>query len=119
MAKKLLDTHSKIAGVTKPNDKGKDIQKILAKLKPNTKLTLIHESNNAYDKNAIKIYANGKHIGYIKNDLAKKVAPLLDKNHKYKATISEVTGGTSGKSFGCNYQIVIFDKGLIEKLFGK
>ena len=119
MAKKLIDTHSKIAGVTKPNDRGNDIQKILAKLKPNTKLTLIREPNNSYDKNAIKIYATGKHIGYIKSDLAKKIAPLLDKGHKYQAVISEVTGGASGKSFGCNYQIMVFDKGLFEKLFSK
>ena len=54
MAKKLIDTHSKIAGVTKPNDKGKDIQKILAKLKPNTKLTLIREPDNSYDKMLLK-----------------------------------------------------------------
>lgn len=119
MSKKLIDTHSKIAGVTKPNDKGKDIQKILSKLKPNTKLTLLREPNNSYDKNAIKIIVSGKHIGYIKSDLAKTVAPLLDKGHKYNASINEITGGTSGKSFGCNYQITVFDKGILQKLFSK
>lgn len=66
-----------------------------------------------------KIIVNGKHIGYVSKSLAKDVAPLLNKGHKYKSVISEVTGGVSGKSFGCNYQITVFDKGLFEKLFCK
>lgn len=121
MAKKLIDTHSKIVGVTKLNDKGKDIQKILSKLKPDTKLVLIREPDNPYSKDGsvTKIYANNKHIGYIKSDLAKKIAPLLDKGHKCKVTISEITGGICGKNFGCNYQITVYDKGILEKLFNK
>lgn len=110
MAKVLLDTHSKIAGVTMKNDNNQNIQELLSMFKPNDKLTFIREPNNPYDKNAIKLYANNTHIGYVKGELAKTVAPIIDNGGSVHGYITEITGGKDGKDYGCNYKITAFEK---------
>lgn len=105
--------HTKLAGVTKENDSGMDIQYILERLAEHNSVieqydqyavTLEHEKDNEYDKNAIKVKCLDYHIGYIKKDLAKRLAPLVDEN-RIEAEISDITGGEDGKSYGCNILI--------------
>ena len=66
--------YTKVAGVTKENDCGEDIQDILARMSEDcsegTNLELEHEYGNPYDENAIKVFWENEHIGYIKRDLA-------------------------------------------------
>ena len=100
-----MDTYTKIMGVTKQNENGQNIQEILSELSPYTTLSFQREPNNPYDQNAIKIYADGVHIGYISAELAEKIAPQLDSgDQELFGEIEEVTGGGE-KSFGCNIHI--------------
>ncbi len=110
MAKVLLDTYSKIAGVTMKNDHNQDIQRLLPTLKSNDKLTFIREPNNSYDKNAIKLYVNNIHIGYVKGELAKTVAPIIDNGGSVYGYVTKITGGNDGKDYGCNYKITAFER---------
>ena len=102
--------YTKIVGVTKTNDEGKQIQRILKEMSEEycegSLLELEHDADNPYDDNAIKVFYGGEHIGYIGRDLAKELAKLVDADI-VEAEISEITGGADGKSFGCNIHVRI------------
>ena len=106
--------HTKLAGVTKKNDEEESIQKILKSVADychdGWELELEHEADNPWDQNAIKVFLDGDHIGYIKRELAEELAPLVDQN-RVEATLSEITGGEDGKSYGCNILISILPEG--------
>lgn len=110
MIDKDFMTETKIVGVTQFNDKGFPIQMLLRDLNAGDRLIFIRDYGNQYDENAIKIYSlEGDHIGYVSKELAKKIAPFLDKNTDYdlEGLVLQVTGGEEGKSFGCNIRIWI------------
>lgn len=98
---------TKVVGVTKKNDEGVNIQNILSELEDGSKLTFIREPQNPYDTNAIKVICDYQHIGYIKASLAEEIAPIMDSGRELKGYISEITGGTDGKNYGCNIHISI------------
>lgn len=97
--------HTKVVGVTKQNENRKNIQSILKDLYDGCDLTLKRDPKNQYDSNAIKVYAEGEHIGYISKDLAKDLAPKMDKGVVVTASIDEITGGEDGLYYGCNIKI--------------
>lgn len=97
--------HTKVVGVTKQNEDRKNIQDILKDLYDGCDLTLKRDPQNPYDANAIKVYAAGDHIGYISKDLAKDLAPKMDKGVVVTASIDEITGGEDGLYYGCNIKI--------------
>ncbi len=49
------------------------------------RLTLKRQPKNKFDKNACAVYLKRKHIGYIPREIAKLIAPKMDRGHKYKA----------------------------------
>ena len=102
-----ISMFTQIVGVTKNNDEGVNIQNILPELEVGSKLTFIREPKNFYDTNAIKVICDYQHIGYIKSSLAEEIAPIMDSGRKLKGYISEITGGTDGKNYGCNIHISI------------
>jgi len=106
--------HTKLAGVTKRNDDEDKIQDLLKDISEccyeGELLSLEHESDNVYDENAIKVFYGFDHIGYIKRDLAKELAPLVDQQ-RVEAELCEITGGEDGKSFGCNILIRVVPEG--------
>lgn len=78
-------------------------QEIVAELEPGEKVTLTREPANLHDNNAIAIETQqGQQIGYLKREIAKHLAPLLDTEVNYQATVSQVTGGGTDQSFGVN-----------------
>ena len=99
-----IDT--RIAGVRCTNDKGKEIQAILPTLHKNDKLIFVREPQNEYDKNAIKVICDYQHIGYIKSELAEKIAPLMDCGRIPKGIITEITQ-KNDKSYYCKIHINI------------
>ncbi len=103
---KKFATYTKVVGVTKNNDEGQPIQTILPTLDECDSLTFVREPNNPYDSNAIKVICEYQHIGYIKADLAKNLAPLMDSGRKLTGYICEITGG-NGYTYGCNIHIGI------------
>ncbi|MBR5088281.1 MAG: HIRAN domain-containing protein [Ruminiclostridium sp.] len=74
-------------------------------------ITLQRENGNAYDPNAVQIVAavRGKGsaiMGYIGRELAKVIAPLLDKGKPVKAAFAGITGGHEyGLNYGMNVAI--------------
>ncbi len=90
--------HSKIAGVTMTNDDGASRQDLIRKLLDDgDMLVLQREPENPYGSTAIAIYYDGMlddfvKLGYIKSDLAAKLAPVMDAGCAVIAEVAEVTG---------------------------
>lgn len=104
--------HTKIVGVTKRNEDGLAIQKILKELDGSVYegqlLILEHEDDNEYDPNAIKVYLHGEHIGYIKKELAAEIVEAVDED-RIEAELCEITGGED-LSYGCNICLTLLDE---------
>lgn len=104
----LREIRTKVVGVTKKNDCDERIQDLLEDLVDGSPLELEHEADNEYDENAIKVYCNGDHIGYLSREIAEEIVDDVDAG-MVEAEISEITGGYDGKSYGCNIVISILD----------
>lgn len=105
-----FNTNTKIVGVTAENDKGTPIQILLSMLKSGDRLIFIREYKNPFDPNAIKVFSqSGQHIGYLSKELSTDISPLLDNDPtlNLEGVVTEVTGGTDGKLYGCNIRIWI------------
>lgn len=105
-----FNTNTKIVGVTSTNDKGTPIQILLSMMRSGDKLIFIREYNNPYDPSAIKVFSqSGQHIGYLSKELSTDISPLLDNDPalNLEGVVTEVTGGTDGKLYGCNIRIWI------------
>lgn len=92
--------HSKLRGVTFKCEKNSNInrQDVVAKLKPNEKLTVERYEYNG-EPAIMLLNSNGLDVGNFSADIAKK---LYNKN--FDVFVSEITGG-NGKSYGCNITI--------------
>lgn len=110
--------HSKVAGVTASNADGYPRQKyIRSYCKPGMALILKREPANPHDNNAIGVWVTARalvvfsseaQIGYLSADVAREVAPYMDKGGKITAKISDVTGGTTAKpTFGVNIEVTM------------
>lgn len=97
----------RIADVKCTNDKGKEIQAILPELHKGDKLIFVHEPQNEYDKNSIKVICDYQHIGYIKSEFAEKIAPLMNCDRILKGIITEIIANKNDKSYGCKIHINI------------
>ena len=92
--------YTKIVGVTFD-----DRQASLEKLQIGDKLELKRERENPFDKNAVQVAFKGEMLGYIKKELAEKIAAQMDKlSWQYSAEVLEVTGKDKGL-LGCNIEI--------------
>lgn len=104
--------NTKLVGVTQKNDKGENIQEILEALqmwgRQGEPLFLLHDPTNEYDKNAVEVFWNGDHIGYINRDMAAEIASLVDEEYVH-AELCEVTGG-DGLTLGCNILLKFFSE---------
>lgn len=107
----LKEFHTKVVGTSKKNDEGERIQKLLEDISDyaydGMPLELEHESDNEYDENAIKVYCDGDHIGYLKKELAAEIVDAVDEDC-VEAEMAEITGG-DGLSFGCNILLRVCD----------
>lgn len=107
---KLRTITTKTAGVTYGRRQG--LLDRLNRYSPDDiMITLQRENGNAYDPNAVQIVAavRGKGsavMGYIGRELAKVIAPLLDKGKAVKADFAGITGGHEyGLNYGLNVAI--------------
>ena len=83
-----------IAGITKTNDEGLDVQEIVKNymdfsgdIIESGKLRLVQEPDNPYDKHAIKIFHDDiGHIGYIPAKHAVKVNKIISAHPPIRAT---------------------------------
>ena len=93
-------THSKVRGTTYQCQKDSSInrQDVVAKLKPNEKLTVEKYEFNG-EPAIMLLNSNGLDVGNFSAELAKKIY-----NKNFDVFVSEITGG-NGKSYGCNITI--------------
>lgn len=80
-------------------------QDVVAGLTPGLDLELQRQPANPVDANAIAVYYGTLQLGFLRKQIAKHLAPLIDGGTIYRARIEHVTGGTSGKNFGVNVRV--------------
>ena len=69
---------------------------------------LVREPKNVHDGNAIAIYLNDMHVGYVPKDTAAWLAGHIDRG-KYVAIRSMSIGGGGGYSFGVS-MLVLYEE---------
>jgi single-stranded-DNA-specific exonuclease len=89
---------TRVVGVTFENR-----QEVVALLIEGEQVYLIREKENAFDPNAIKVCRwNSQQVGYLSRELAKVIAPRMDRYRRpAPAFVSVITGGWGpGSSLG-------------------
>jgi hypothetical protein len=98
--------YSKIAGVT-IGDRQQFIKKYLHE---GDRLIVVREYNNAYDANAIALYAGNYQVGYFPKKVAELLAPQMDAGSRVDAFVATITGG--GENYlGVNIEINVYNNG--------
>ena len=59
--------------------KHRGTDEIVASLENGEPAELIREPDNAYDSNAVQVWATGVHVGYVKGTQARKLGPEMDR----------------------------------------
>jgi single-stranded-DNA-specific exonuclease len=81
--------HTKVVGVT---FEGR--QAVLPTVRAGDRLTLRRDPANPVDPHAIQVcLADGRQIGFLRADLAARLAPTIDAGTRYVATAAALTGG--------------------------
>ncbi|GEM_PF-3235426 len=83
-------TKYKVVGATHNNPDGTSRQEIISHLTKASKITLVREPKNPYDKNAIAVYANGKQIGYLSSAYAEGFAPMIDTGRRFETYVDTI-----------------------------
>ncbi|HLI96874.1 MAG TPA: HIRAN domain-containing protein, partial [Candidatus Baltobacteraceae bacterium] len=77
----------------------------VAGLVPGLELELKRQPDNPVDANAIAVHFGALHIGFLRKQIAKHLAPLIDGGIRYTARVEHVTGGKEGKNYGVNIRV--------------
>ncbi len=96
---------SKIVGVT---FEGR--QENVKKVQPGFNLFWVHEKDNEYDPNAIKVFADPEmtlELGHLKRELAEQVVEWLADGKTMQIVAEQVTGGKENQSYGLNVRIIV------------
>jgi single-stranded-DNA-specific exonuclease len=80
-------------------------QDLVAGLVPGLELELKRQPDNPVDPNAIAVHYGALQIGFLRKQIAKHLAPLVDGGTRYRARIEHVTGGKDGKNYGVNIRV--------------
>ncbi|MBV8748493.1 MAG: DEAD/DEAH box helicase, partial [Candidatus Eremiobacteraeota bacterium] len=91
--------NTKVVGVT---FEGR--QDTVRALVPGTPLELRRDPANLYDPNAIGVWYGGLQLGFVKREIAARIAPNVDAGERYTAEVTAVTGG-GARSFGINIYV--------------
>ncbi|MBV8298640.1 MAG: DEAD/DEAH box helicase [Candidatus Eremiobacteraeota bacterium] len=79
-------------------------QDVVAALRPGDALELRRDPENPYDANAIGVWFGTLQLGFVKREIAAKIAPNADAGERYTAAVTAVTGG-GARSFGINIYV--------------
>lgn len=85
-----------IVGFTHPNKRGVDRMSLVAKLQKGTKLLLVPEPNNAFDRNAVLVYAADdpeNDIGYLHSSAAKYISKMMECGATFSAEVTYIHHG--------------------------
>src|SRR5579872_1566213 len=67
-------------------------QDVVAGLVPGLALELQRQPENPKNANAIAVFYGALHVGFLRRQIAKHLAPLIDGGIRYRARIEHVTG---------------------------
>ena len=67
-------------------------------------LQLVREAENAYDSNAVAVRYGTLQIGFLRREIAKRLAPNIDAGDRYTARVASITGG-GARSTGVNIHV--------------
>lgn len=70
--------------------RGGDAVALAASLEEGEVLRLERETDNAHDGNAIKVFFESTHIGYVERGQAAWIAPLMDEGGAVTATVTRI-----------------------------
>ncbi len=86
-------------------------QSVVATLSAGDSLKIARECSNEVDPNAMAVFTlAGLQVGYLRRQISAVLAPIVDAGGvRYEAAVSEVTGGTDGRSFGVNVHVSRID----------
>ncbi len=93
------DFYTKIVGVS---FEGR--QDTVAGLLPGLALELVREPANDFDPNAIAVRYGALALGYIRREIARRIAPNIDGGQRYAATVGSITGGGE-RNVGVNIHV--------------
>ena len=79
--------HTKLVGVS---FEGR--QDTIAGLRVETELTLVRQPDNSYDANAIAVHYGALQLGFVRKEIAKHLAPLIDSGARYRVRVESLTG---------------------------
>ena len=109
---------TKIVGVTFQNPNGRERQQLLLMLQnkmnqnPNHIILLRRDNKNPHDKNAVAVFnIQGDQLGFLSRNVAKTIAPLMDKGTYISIKALQVTGGES-RYLGLNVELEYLEKQL-------
>ncbi|MGA7571044.1 MAG: helicase-related protein [Candidatus Aquilonibacter sp.] len=80
--------HTKLVGVS---FEGR--QDTIAGLRVGTDLALERQPTNEFDPNAIAVHFGALQLGFVRKEIAKHLAPLIDGGARYSARVESLTGG--------------------------
>lgn len=77
-------------------------QDYISTLHRGEEIILQRDISNPVDRNAIGAYdRKGNHLGFLAKEMSSEIAPVFDKGVKYRAWVTQVTGGGE-KNYGLN-----------------
>ncbi|HEY9155548.1 MAG TPA: HIRAN domain-containing protein [Opitutaceae bacterium] len=50
-------------------------------------LDVVRDAENAYDANAVALYHDGLHLGFVAKETAEEIAPLMDEGMQFRCFI--------------------------------
>jgi single-stranded-DNA-specific exonuclease len=80
-------------------------QEKVAGLEAGETLELVRELDNEHDPNAIAVRYGTIHLGYLRKEIAKRLAPNFDAGERYTAIVGSLTGGGPDKHTGVNIRV--------------
>ena len=94
------DFYTKIVGVS---FEGR--QDLVAGVRAGDALELERQPENEHDPNAIAVRFGTLHLGYLRREIARRLAPNIDGGDRYTASVGSVTGG-GGRHVGVNIRVL-------------
>jgi single-stranded-DNA-specific exonuclease len=91
--------NTKVVGVT---FEGR--QDVVGGVRAGAALELRRDPGNAYDPNAIGVWFGALQLGFLKREIALRIAPNIDGGERYTAEVTAVTGGGT-RSVGINVYV--------------
>ncbi|HEV8021396.1 MAG TPA: DEAD/DEAH box helicase, partial [Candidatus Lustribacter sp.] len=88
--------NTKIVGVT---FEGR--QDLIGGLEPGHELELVRQPENAFDPNAVAVHFGRLQLGFVRKQIAARIAPNIDAGERYRAEVRHITGGGT-RSVGVN-----------------